>query len=298
MIVAIGLDIDDTFMRFAIRAIEFDVPIEVVNLRAAVEGDWRFELPPRRPALLRHAEREIELRPDDAIFCRPIDLSSHSKDARLARRWNALTLALQHWLDAATGVVVNRPFGGWHNSSKPLHESILRDLGFRVPESITSCDVDALRRFVREAPAISKTICGTRSDTETATEADFENFNPLSGPVHLQRFVAGADARIHVVGNELVAQRVGASAVDYRRGEKMDDMETYEVPEDLRRLLVKATRSIGLDFAGWDFKIDDEGVYWCLEANSMPGYGPYDAYSNGAISRALFRHLGASLPAG
>jgi D-alanine-D-alanine ligase-like ATP-grasp enzyme len=136
-----------------------------------------------------------------------------------------------------------------------------------------------------------------RADTETATEADFATFDPASGPVHLQRFIKGADVRVHVVGNEIVAQRLAASTVDYRRGGSMDDMETFEPPEDLRRLLVKATRSIGLEFAGWDFKVDADGVYWCLEANPMPGYGPYDAYSKGAISRALFRHLGASVPA-
>jgi hypothetical protein len=296
MIVAIGLDIDDTFMRFVVRAVEFGVPIEVVNLRAAIGGDWRFDLPPSCPAILRYVDRRLVLQPDDAFYCRLIDLSSYTKDDGAARRWHALTLALQQWLDAAAGVVVNRPFGGWHNGSKPLHESLLRDLGFRVPESITSCDADALRRFAREAPAISKTICGMRADTETATEADFADFVSASGPVHLQRFVKGADVRVHVVGNELVAQRLPASTVDYRRGSSMDDMETFELPEDLRGLLVKATRRIGLDFAGWDFKVDDGGNYWCLEANPMPGYGPYDAYSKGAISRALFRHLGASVP--
>src|ERR1700683_1833035 len=122
MIVAIGLDIDDTFMRFVVRAVEFGVPIEVVNLRAAVVGDWRFKLPPRRSAILRYAERNIELQPEDAFYCRLIDLSSYTKDAGAARRWRTLTLALQQWVDAAPGVVVNRPFGGWHNGSKPLHE--------------------------------------------------------------------------------------------------------------------------------------------------------------------------------
>jgi hypothetical protein len=297
MIFAIGLDIDDTFMRFVVRALEFGVPIEVVNLRAAIEGDWRFDLPPRQPAILRYVDSQLVLPPGDAFYCRLIDLSSYTKNDGTTRRWQALMLALQQWLGAATGIVVNRPYGGWHNCSKPLHESLLRDLGFRVPESITSCDVDALRRFAREAPAISKTICGMRADTEIASEADFANFDPASGPVHLQRFVRGADARVHVVGKEIVAQRLPTSAVDYRRGGSMDDMETFELPEVLRRLLVNATRSIGLDFAGWDFKIDDDGVYWCLEANPMPGYGPYDAYSKGAISRALLRHLGASVPA-
>ncbi len=50
MIVAIGLDVDEPFARFVEGAVAAEVPLRLVNLRAAVEGDWRFEVPARRPA--------------------------------------------------------------------------------------------------------------------------------------------------------------------------------------------------------------------------------------------------------
>ena len=48
----------------------------------------------------------------------------------------------------------------------------------------------------------------TRAQTIEITEADLEGFVPESGPIHLQRMVTGGDARVHVVGDDIVAQRL------------------------------------------------------------------------------------------
>jgi glutathione synthase/RimK-type ligase-like ATP-grasp enzyme len=172
-----------------------------------------------------------------------------------------------------------------------LHEATLRNLGFRVPESITSSDPDKLRAFVSEGPTISKALCGARADAVMVTDEDLAQFDPQSGPVHMQRCVPGDDARIHVVGREVIAQRVGADSVDYRRAGAISRMTVFDPPEPLRDRLIDATAALGLAFAGWDFKIDSSENYWCLEANPMPGYGPYDAYCDGAISGAVRGYL-------
>lgn len=295
MIAAIGLDVDDPFVRFVKGAVAAEVPLRMVNLRAAVEGDWRFEVPACGPAVLQHDGQSIELQPDDAFFCRLIDLSSQVGDPHIARRWHGLLAGLRAWLADVPGKVVNRGLAGAHNSSKPLHESVLQEFGFRVPESITGCDPQELRRFVHDGPTVSKTVCGVRAQTAAITEAELNDFVPESGPVHLQRMVKGADARVHVIGETVVAQRLSAETVDYRRGGVMDDLEVFELPAPVRDLVIYATSRIGLAFAGWDFKIDDDDRYWCLEVNPMPGYSPYDLRCDGAITRALLRHLGAEV---
>jgi hypothetical protein len=295
MIVAIGLDVDDPFARFVEGAVAAEVPLRLVNLRAAVEGDWRFEVPARGPAILHHADQTIELQPDDAFFCRLIDLSSQTADAPVARRWQALLGGLRAWLASVPGSVVNRGLAGAHNSSKPLHESMLQQLGFLVPESITGCDVDELRRFTRDWPTVSKTVCGVRAQTIEISEEELAGFLPESGPIHLQRLIRGADARVHVIGDEVIAQRLSSDHIDYRRGGAMDKLELFDLPDALRDLVIAATSRIGLAFAGWDFKIDSDAQYWCLEVNPMPGYSPYDLRCDGAITRALLRYLGAEL---
>ena len=296
MIVAIGVDVDDTFAGFVHRAVEAGATFRCINLRVAVGGAWRFDLPPIGPATVKHDAEALTLAPDDGYFYRPIDLSAAETDPSVARRWPALFSGLRAWLDAVPGRVANRPSRGAHNGCKPLHEALLRDYGLRVPDSVTSSDPDVLRAFVREGPTISTTVCGVRADAVVVTEDAFAGFDPASGPVHLQRLVAGHDARIHVVGEHIVAQVAQAGAVDYRRAGAIAGMKVFEPPAALRDLLIAATAGIGLAFAGWDFKIDADGMHWCLEANPMPGYGPYDSRCGGAVSRALRRYLDPDAP--
>ncbi len=290
MIVAIGVDVDDTFATFVRVAVSTGTPIRLVNIRAAVTGDWRFDLPPTDGAKLFHADGDIVLDPNDSYFCRLIDLSAAS-DLASAGRWRALLAALRAWIEAVPGRVVNRPLGGVHNGSKPLHEALLLGAGLRVPPSLTSSDPAELRAFAREGLTISKTVCGTRAHTATVTPDDFTDFDPESGPVHLQRQIVGDDARIHVVGEHVIMHVALAGAVDYRRAGAIRTMTQREPPAALKDALIAATPMIGLAFAGWDFKIDADGTYWCLEANPMPGYGPYDAICDGAISRSLLKYL-------
>jgi hypothetical protein len=296
MIIAIGLDVDDTFAWFVHRALEADAKLRCINLRVAVGGAWRFDLPPAGAARIEHAGDVLTLAPDDAYYCRLIDLSAIETDPAIVRRWRALMNGLRVWLDAVPGRVANRLSGGAHNGSKPLHEALLRDLGLRVPDSVTSSDAEVLRAFVREGPAISKTVCGLRAETMVATEGAFADFDPASGPVHLQRLVVGDDARIHVVGEHMVTQIAPAGAVDYRRAGAIASMKVVEAPAALHDLLVEATSRLELAFAGWDFKVDADGVYWCLEANPMPGYSPYDRRCDGAISYALRHYLDPNSP--
>ena len=68
MIVAIGVDVDDTFVRFVQTALEAEIEPRCINLRVAVEGEWRFELPARTPARLRYAGEEIALSPEEFLL--------------------------------------------------------------------------------------------------------------------------------------------------------------------------------------------------------------------------------------
>jgi D-alanine-D-alanine ligase-like ATP-grasp enzyme len=63
------------------------------------------------------------------------------------------------------------------------------------------------------------------------------------------------------------------------------------LPDELAELLIRRTADQGLLFAGWDFKVDSDGTYWCLECNPMPGYSHYDRVCDYTISDALMALL-------
>lgn len=292
MIVAVGLDVDGTFPAFVATALKLEARVEALNLRAAVDGEWRVPFPPAEPARFWYGGQTLTLHAEDSYYCRIIDLSSEQPDVARARRWAALTRSLRTWLDQIPGTVANRSRSGGHNAAKPLHEALLGRLGFNVPESLTSCDIEELTEFASQGPTVSKAISGVRADTEVATADVLASFDPAGGPVHLQRRVPGADARIHVAGHRLVAQRVPSSdGVDYRREGRFGELAVFEPPTAVSEAVIAGSKELGLDFAGWDFRIAPDGTYWCLEVNPMPGYSAYDAHCDGAITRILLHHL-------
>lgn len=289
MLTAIGLDSDPTLVHFVQAALDNDVEPTLLNLRAAVEGEWRLPLGSGQPAEFAFGGERVTLAPDDAVYCRLIDLSPVLPERETRRRWRSLIGGLAAWLEQSEGVVVNRPGHAADNGAKPLHEAWLRQQGFAVPASLTSSLPERLSAFAAAGPTIAKSVQGIRADTRAVTPADFTGFVAARGPVHLQRRVMGRDLRLHVVGDEVHGESIESDAVDYRTATAR--FHRFEAPADLAELAVRATRAAGLVFAGWDFKLDDEGRFWCLEANPMPGYDGYDTRANGAISRSLVEHL-------
>lgn len=289
MLMAIGIDNDPTLEHFVRAASADGVELDFLNLRAAVDGDWRLPLGGKEDATFALDGRDFVLQPDDAIYCRLIDLSAQQVDRATRRRWRALISGLAAWLEQATGTVVNRPGHAADNGAKPLHEAWLRNAGFNVAPTLTSSNGVALADFAGSGPTVAKSVAGIRADTRLVTRQSFVDFAPASGPVHLQRRIEGCDVRLHVIDDDVHGELIESDAVDYRTAAAR--FAPFEPPAALAALVVKATRSAGLLFAGWDFKLDREGRFWCLEANPMPGYDGYDTRADGAISRSLVARL-------
>ena len=106
----------------------------------------------------------------------------------------------------------------------------------------------------------------------------------------VQRMIEGDDVRVHVVGDAVIACRFSSTTIDYR-SDREATREITGIPAALASLLVARTAEQGLAFAGWDFKLDRDGTYWCLECNPMPGYSFYDRVCDGAVSDALIKLL-------
>lgn len=294
MICALGLRSDVTFEHFLAEAAAREVEVLAIDLRDLVDGDWVIPLGPADTVQLGVRNEIVHLQPTDAFYCRIDSLADVESDPRRVRRWQALCTGLSAWISEIPGRVANKGNGANHNGSKPLHEAELLRAGFSVPESVTTCNPTEISAFLEQGRTVSKTVCGVRADTTEVTESDFERFEPAAGPVHLQRLIDGEDARVHVVGDEVIAQRVRSAHIDYRKVGDIGRLTTFVPEPSIAERAVGASKAMGMAFAGWDFKIDATGKYWCLEVNPMPGYCGYDRRCDGAISSALLRYLGGT----
>ena len=290
---AVGIAADRTFIHFLAHCERRGVPVEPIDVRAMVEnGAWRLEIPDEGNSWARYDDHDrVELSRWDAVYVRLIDLSGHEQDAATRARWRGAVEGLRWWLETTEAHVVNRPDAQPHNGAKALHEWWIADQGLDVPDSLTTSDKDQLVAFARAGGTIVKPASGMRANTRLVTGSELDTYQPDQGPVHLQRHVSGDDVRAHVIGEQVIAVRVRSELVDYRRKGGNRRWWAIDVPEDLASTLVAATARLGLSFAGWDFKVDTDERYWCLEANPMPGYTMYDGWLDGAISDALIAHL-------
>jgi len=283
MITVIGLHNDNTVSHFMSNA---NVPIHMFDLHELVGSDWRFDLPPTTAQLKLHGQMAT-LDPDGSYYCRITDLSSVSESKEESLRWRGFITALCAWLETIPGTVVNRPGHACDNSAKPLHEWWLQQCGFAVPASLTSSEAERLANFTAAGATVVKTLSGVRANCRIVTPDEFQFFDPRRGPVHLQRQIKGFDVRAHVVKDRVFAEKIVSTEVDYRINSDRTDYLPYKLPNEIEEKLVYSSHAAGLIFAGWDFKVDANGIFWCLEANPMPGYNAYDRRLGGVITRAL-----------
>lgn len=288
MIGLVGTRADPVMLHFATHCVRAGIEFAVIDLvELAARGQWQIGWPASELDVVR-GDEVVRLSELTGLFVRPIPVP---RDPPIPpARWQGLLDALTTWLDATPLEVANRPYTHQTNGCKPVHYAWLGAMGFLVPPSLLSRDPELLRDFLAGGRIVVKPVSGVRARTREVTAERLAGVEGSTGPILVQRFIQGSDVRVHVIGDEVIACRFVTDAIDYRTDSRATK-ERIEVPGDLSAQLVHATRLQGLDFAGWDFKVDADGSYWCLECNPMPGYSFYDRVCAGAISSALALHL-------
>ena len=278
--------------------------VEVVPLAESQLGDtWSFSFDDlgdeARGGELRFGERRLPFATIHGAFVRlnpkptlPNVLEGLEETAAgvflLERRYG-----LQLFLEALPCPVINRPRAGRANGSKPYQMTRLERIGMRVPRwSVTNRPANA-RRFVESCArgAIVKSCSGLRSRVRRADERLFERLEG-SAPVLLQDYIAGSDARLHVVGEQTFATRIeSAGGIDYRFDGEENVYTAIDAPEEIRELAKRATRAESLELSGIDFRIDENGEWWCLEVNPVPTFLPYEAAAAHPIADTVLERM-------
>ncbi len=201
--------------------------------------------------------------------------------------------ALGLLLEQLPCLVVNRQRGGWSNQSKPYQAQIIAACGLRVPPTLVTSDPDAARRFYDEygGEVIYKSISGVRSIVRRVDAAQLARLDLLrQAPTQFQAYIGGDNVRVHVVGKEVIATRVLATAVDYRyaahEGSEVS-MEPTDLPTPIAAACCELARRLDLALVGIDLKQTADGEYYCFEANPMPAFSYYELNAGQPISLAL-----------
>jgi D-alanine-D-alanine ligase len=116
--------------------------------------------------------------------------------------------------------------------------------------------------------------------------------------VMIERFIAGRELTVPVLGNEpLPVGEVISSREVFDYEAKYQPGGAQEIfPADLtrrqtvavQRHAVHAHRALKLrGFSRIDFRLDEDGEFWCLEANTLPGLTGASLFPKGAAAAGL-----------
>ncbi len=202
---------------------------------------------------------------------------------------------------------------------KGLQLKVARAVGMEVPRTVTTNDPDAVRAFAATCPAgmVTKMQASFAIyDDEGRENVVFTNvvkpddLDDLDGlslcPMTFQeRLEKRLELRVTVVGEAVFAasidsQRSDRAKTDWRRdGNAMiADWQRYELPDDVRRALLRYMDQLGLTYGAADFVVTPAGRHVFLECNPAgewfwlqhaPGFPIAEAMADVLTGRAPHR---------
>jgi hypothetical protein len=225
------------------------------------------------------------------------ELKDEPADSPLRLQCTALHNTLIHWIEIAAGRVVNRigPMGS--NGSKPYQAQIIRQSGFKTPETLITNDPETVIAFRQKyGRIIYKSISGVRSIVQTFTDQDLERLNRIAWlPTQFQAYVEGVDVRVHVIGTQVFPTLVHSRATDYRYAQSQvgeaAELSAYDLPAEVAERCVALSHRLGLAFSGIDLRITPEQEVYCFEVNPCPGFSYYQVNTGQPIADAVADYL-------
>jgi hypothetical protein len=241
------------------------------------------------------------------VYYRPYDtrqipaVAQAGPESRLWQHALDLEEALTAWADLTPAQVLNRPSAMESNHSKPYQAEQIRQVGFKVPDTLITTTPEAAFAFWQHhGEVIYKSISGVRSQVSRLTPAHEDRLRTtLSGcPTQFQQWVPGQDYRVHVVGDAVFACAICSNADDYRYASTTADAPTVHpvvLPDAIRLRCIALSQALNLPLVGIDLRCTPDGEWYCFEANPSPGFTYYQTETGQPISLAVAQWLAATL---
>jgi hypothetical protein len=227
----------------------------------------------------------LDLSDVTAAYVRPHETAALLAGSNLSKadrsRIAARDDALLSWCDFAPARIVNRPEAMASNNSKPYQAALIHGLGFSIPATLVTNDLDALAAFqARNGTLVYKSASGIRSIVALYDPCDSDRRADLATcPTQFQQWIPGTDVRVHVVGNDVFACEVRSPAIDYRYPQDEAERPTMtpcSLPPDIADGCRRLAAGLGLALAGIDLRRSEQGVWVCFEVNPSPGFTYYE----------------------
>ncbi len=175
-----------------------------------------------------------------------------------------------------------------HDTKAQLYHK-LHDSGFCVPDTIMTNSAKHAKAFFKKVgQAVAKPSIGIGS-TRHVNEHDIERLDELErSPVLFQELIEGDTIRVHIVGDKVVlALRIIGEEGQIDSRTNPQGFTYFKLPDNEEEKIVKATHSLGLNYAAWDILAAKDGRFAYLDCNP----GPFILWIGKENTRAVFQRL-------
>jgi glutathione synthase/RimK-type ligase-like ATP-grasp enzyme len=211
----------------------------------------------------------------------------------------AVHSTLMQWYELAPARVMNRSQEVGLNYSKPFQAQTICEQGFSTPDTLVTNDPEAVLQFRdRHGSVIYKSVSYIRSIVKMLDDDDLGRLDSIRCcPTQFQKYIEGANVRVHTVAGQVFPTEIKSTAVDYRYAHMEGEQEKlvpYQLSDSLADRCLALSEAMGLEFGGVDLKITPDGEVYCLEVNPSPAFSYYELHTGQPISRAVAKYLAAS----
>ncbi len=177
---------------------------------------------------------------------------------------------------------------------KPRQLSLAKQIGARVPLTLTSNDAIRIQQFARQLPAaIFKPVQGgAHTERLTAAMLAMEHLQTVLAlsPVTIQEYIAGTNIRTYVLGDQVYSAEIRSDSTDFREDETAL-VQPLATPDAIRALSLEITRRFSMQWTAIDWRRNAAGEYYFLEANPSPMFHHFERCTDYPITRDLMSLL-------
>jgi glutathione synthase/RimK-type ligase-like ATP-grasp enzyme len=183
------------------------------------------------------------------------------------------------------------------HKEKPRQLSAVKNLGVMIPQTLVSNDPDLIIEFVSTVDrAIFKPVYGgahTKLITPEFLDPERLKLALRVCPIAVQEFIPGTNIRTYVIGDRIYSAEIRTGEVDFR-----EDNDAKLIPLEISVAIAQASleiaRELLLKWTAIDWRRNDVGEYYFLEANPSPMFTYFEEHSGYPIAESLVQLLMAN----
>jgi glutathione synthase/RimK-type ligase-like ATP-grasp enzyme len=187
---------------------------------------------------------------------------------------------------------------GWQayefHKEKPRQLAVVSALGVNIPKTLISNDPDSITEFVKAiGQAIFKPVYGgahAKLITPEFLAPQRLNLALKLAPISLQEFIAGTNIRTYVIGDRVYSAEIRTGAVDFRDDADLE-LIPLQIPPEIERMSITIARSLMLEWTAIDWRRNNQGEYYFLEANPSPMFTYFETKTGYPLTEQLVNLL-------